>query len=254
MPGGCTCMIIRQMKRLATAEDMRTLGAILFVGAHPDDEIWTAGGIMAVAARSGQRVGCVNATRGEWGVQDEARWPQARLAQIRARELEESLAVLGVREHWWLDYEDGKCGEADEAEAAAQVRGIVEAFRPDTILTFGPDGYTGHPDHRAMCRWTKRAVQGLDRRARVLWVAVEAGQYEELREADEAAQIFFTGVEPVLVRSDECVIDFRLPADLIELKRRAFEAVPSQTGKLMAARPFAVPGRGLARECFVAAA
>jgi LmbE family N-acetylglucosaminyl deacetylase len=236
---------------METAEDLRALGAILFVGAHPDDEIWTAGGIMAAAVQGGQRVGCVNATRGEWGVQNEARWPQARLAEIRTRELEASLAVLGVREHWWLDYEDGKCAEA-EAEAAVRVREIVEAFRPDTILTFGPDGYTGHPDHRAMCRWTAQAVRGLGRAVRVLWVAVEVEQYEELREADEAANIFFEARRPPLVMSADCAIDFRLPAELTELKRQAFEAVPSQTSKLMAARPFAEPGRGLARECFVA--
>jgi hypothetical protein len=148
------------------------------------------------------------------------------------------LAVLGVREHWWLDYEDGKCAEA-EAEAAVRVREIVEAFRPDTILTFGPDGYTGHPDHRAMCRWTAQAVRGLGRAVRVLWVAVEVEQYEELREADEAANIFFEARRPPLVMSADCAIDFRLPAEW----RLSDNVVPPRSAR--DARPSArVPGTG----------
>jgi LmbE family N-acetylglucosaminyl deacetylase len=239
------------MKRLETVEDIKALGAVLFVAAHPDDETFTAAGILAAAARNGQRVGCVNATRGDQGVQDEVRWPQAKLAEIRTQELEDSLAVLGVKEHWWLSYLDGKCAEADEAEAVEELRKVVEEFAPDTILTFGPDGLTGHPDHKAVSRWTARVVAGSD--IRVFWNVIAPDQYDQLRVTDEAANLFFATDKPPLVAGEDCAIDFRLPADLTELKRRAIEVVPSQTEKILAARPFAVPGEALARECFVAA-
>lgn len=240
------------MKRIVSPEDVQELGAVLFVGAHPDDEIWTAAGVLAAAVQGGQRVACVTATRGEAGLQDESRWPQAKLGEVRTRELEASLAVLGVKEHTWLDYRDGMCGEADDAEAAKQVRAVIEQFRPDTVLTFGPDGYSGHSDHQAMCRWTMRAVQGLEG-VRVLWAAVEAGQYEELRPVDEAIDVFFAIERPPLVRSEDCVIDLRLSRELTALKRRAFEAVPSQLERTLASGALDRPGEALARECFIAA-
>ena len=42
---------------------------------------------------------------------------------------------------------------------AAQVRAIVEEVRPDTILTFGPDGMTGHQGHMDVCRWATEAFE-----------------------------------------------------------------------------------------------
>lgn len=243
------------MKRLTTPADLRELGSILFVGAHPDDEIWAAGGIMAAAVRNGQRVSCLTATRGEKGVQDESRWPRAQIAQIRTKELEDSLRILGLGSHMWLKYIDGECETVELAEAAGKVRAAIERFRPDTILTFGPDGYTGHPDHRAVSRWVAEAVSGgaasVGSGVRVLWTVTERQQYEQLREADKVANIFFKIDEPVLVDGADCAIDLKLPDDLTMLKRRAFEAVPSQFEKVLAARPLDKPGEALAWECFV---
>ena len=52
-----------------------TLGTMLGVWAHPDDETYLAAGLMAVGVRQGNRVVCVTATRGEEGSWDEGRWP-----------------------------------------------------------------------------------------------------------------------------------------------------------------------------------
>lgn len=239
------------LNHIETTEDLRELGSILFVAAHPDDEIFTAAGILGAAVRNGQRVACVSATRGEQGVQDESRWPAAQLADIRTKELEASLAVLDVKEYWWLPFMDGKCVEVDEVEAVGALREIIHEFKPDTILTFGPDGLTGHSDHQAVSRWTQQAVAGSE--VRVLWYVTAPDQYEQLRAADKAANIFFNTDKPVLVAGEECAIDLRLPAELAGLKRRAFEAVPSQMGQILAVRPFDRPGEALARECFVMA-
>jgi len=127
---------------------------------------------------------------------------------------------------------------------------VVQKFRPDTILTFGPDGLTGHPDHQAVSRWAMGVATG---KVRVLWAVTEPEQYDQLREMDRQANIFFNIDRPPLVQSEDCAVDLRLAEDVTALKRRAFEAVPSQFEKVLAAQPFARAGEGLARECFVIA-
>jgi LmbE family N-acetylglucosaminyl deacetylase len=158
----------RTDRAVRTAEDVAALGTILGVWAHPDDEVYLSAGVMAAAVTAGNRVVVVTATRGERGTDDPVRWPPARLAGVRVRELAASLAVLdGGREHiehHYLGERTGRChldGElahGDPGDAVAELAGIVDDVRPDTVLTFGPDGMTGHPDHRAVSAWTDRAL------------------------------------------------------------------------------------------------
>src|SRR5213080_4296866 len=122
------------------------LGTILGVWAHPDDEAYLAAGLMARAARDGQRVVCVTATRGEEGSWDEERWPPATLGAVREAELLRSLEILGVTDHRFLDYHDGSCAAVDPEEGAARIEAIVREVEPDSLLSFGPDGMTDHPD------------------------------------------------------------------------------------------------------------
>ena len=133
--------------------DIAALGTILGIWAHPDDEAYLSGGLMALARANGQRVVCVTATRGELGTADPVAWPPDRLAAERTRELAECLAILGVHEHHWLDYRDGGCAAADAPTAISRLAELVAQIRPDTVLTFGPDGLTGHPDHQAVSAW-----------------------------------------------------------------------------------------------------
>ncbi|MGH2768453.1 MAG: PIG-L family deacetylase, partial [Actinomycetota bacterium] len=133
------------------------LGTTLGVWAHPDDETYLSAGLMAHAVRSGLRVMCVTATRGEEGSFDEKRWPTATLGKVREAELMASLEILGVTDHLWLDYRDGTCASVDPEEGTERVRAVIEEVRPDSILTFGPDAMTGHPDHRAASAWATEA-------------------------------------------------------------------------------------------------
>jgi LmbE family N-acetylglucosaminyl deacetylase len=139
--------------------DVAELGTIVSVWAHPDDEAYLCGALMFLARSAGSRVVCVTATRGELGVTDPVRWPPERLANIREAEMAECLRRLGVTEHHWLGYPDGGCAEVDQAEAAGRIAAVLEAVRPDTVLTFAVDGQTGHPDHIAVHHWTREAVR-----------------------------------------------------------------------------------------------
>ena len=83
------------------------VGTLLAVFAHPDDEAYLVGGLMAIAADAGRRVVCVTATRGERGFpDDDPRSLDERIA-VREAEMAACLDVLGVLEHHWLDLPDG---------------------------------------------------------------------------------------------------------------------------------------------------
>ncbi len=210
---------------------MEELGTILGVWAHPDDEGYLSAGIMATAARNGQRVVCVTATRGE--AADPDRWPPEDLAKIREGELYACLGILGVTEHRWLDYPDGGCAAIDPDAAAARLAEIIEEVRPDTVLTFGPDGQTGHADHIAVCDWTTRAVERATHRADLHysthtpeWAAafMAAAVEHNVMMADE--------VELPNVPRDELSIVFPMTDEILELKERAMVAQASQSADL----------------------
>ncbi|HEX2195350.1 MAG TPA: PIG-L family deacetylase [Actinomycetota bacterium] len=212
--------------------DVSRLGTILGVWAHPDDETYLSGGIMALAARAGQRVVCVTATRGEKGSQDEARWPSATIGSVREKELESALAVLGVTEHHWLGYVDGECDQVDDAEATERLARIVAAVSPDTVLTFGPDGQTGHPDHLAVHRWVDAACADGSGPV-VMWAAVPDDWRPYARRLEEF-DVFAPGT-PVFVPRAELDVLLDLDDELMELKLRALREQPSQTEGLLAA-------------------
>ena len=208
------------------------LGTILSVWAHPDDEGYCCGGLMAGAVLAGQRVVCVTATRGEQGSTDPARWPNgSELAAVRTKELAESLAVLGVREHHWLDYPDGGCDAVDQDTATARLRDIVKQVRPDTVLTFGPDGGTYHPDHMTVSRWVSAAVAGTDARVfhQVQTPEWQAAVYEVI----DPKMVMMADREPVAVAAADCAIFHSLDGDLLERKYRAMLCQPSQVGPLL---------------------
>ena len=214
--------------------DAAALGTILGVWAHPDDESYLSAGLMAQAARNGQRVVCVTATKGEAGSQDESRWPLARLAEIREGELMESLRILGVTEHHWLDYPDGGCHGVDVAEAVSRVGAVLDEIGPDTVLTFGPDGQTGHPDHIAVCDWTTRAVAGAGAGTALYDSTVTPELWAGPGLALEPFDVWFAG-KPSITQIQDLAINFIPDEELMELKYRAIQAQESQSAGLLAA-------------------
>ena len=220
-------------KHYAGAEDIRKLGTILSIWAHPDDETFTCGGIMAAAIKNGQRVVCITATRGEAGVRDERRWPARQLADIRTAELQSALKILGVTEHHWLDYKDGGCAEVSETEASERLARYLEIYKPDTILTFGPDGFTGHEDHKAVYRWARKASAQCQKEVAIYCAVERQSAYDKyLKKADEHLKIYFNIDKPPIKERNECDIYYDLTPEICRLKCRALRAMPSQTEAL----------------------
>jgi LmbE family N-acetylglucosaminyl deacetylase len=209
------------------------LGTILGVWAHPDDEAFLSSGLMAHAVRNGDRVACVTATHGELGSWDEERWPSETMSEVREAELEESLAVLGVTEHHWLDYPDGGCAEVPTEEAAGRVAAIVEEVQPESVLTFGPEGMTGHPDHEAISSWATEAFRRMAAPGARLFYATKTPEYME-RLGPVLGPVVFAPETPPITPRDELGIDFELPEDLLDLKMEALAAHRSQVEGLLA--------------------
>jgi LmbE family N-acetylglucosaminyl deacetylase len=124
---------------------------ILAVFAHPDDETFCTGGTLARYAAGGAEIMVVSATRGDAGqIHDAGIATRRTLGQIRERELHLACERLGIRHAICLDYGDGTLAQLDPAILTRHITQFVRRFRPDIVITFGPDGGYGHPDHIAI--------------------------------------------------------------------------------------------------------
>jgi len=137
---------------------MMTDVRLLAVFAHPDDETFRCGGTLALLAQRGVRVWVLCATRGEAGVPG---LDPEQAGRVRQAELECACRALGIETPRFLDYRDGTLAQVDEEQAVEQVMQNVRELRPQVLLTWPPDGISGHPDHVAISRWTGEAFRRL---------------------------------------------------------------------------------------------
>ncbi len=138
--------------------------------AHPDDEAFPVGGTLASYASKGVQVRLICATLGEEG---EIRQPgsatRETLPQVRLHELRGSCTSLGIEQPLVLGYRDsgmdgdssnnhpGAFVQANAEEVVSYIEEQMLSFRPQVVVTFGPDGLYGHPDHIAIHRHTTAA-------------------------------------------------------------------------------------------------
>lgn len=133
---------------------------LLAVLAHPDDESLGFGGTLSKYAAEGVETHLVTATRGErgrFGSLGKGGDP-VEVGRVREGELRAAAAVLGIREVSLLNYPDGA---VDQVEATTAIRAVVSHVRriqPDVVVTFGPEGAYGHPDHIAISQFTTAAI------------------------------------------------------------------------------------------------
>jgi LmbE family N-acetylglucosaminyl deacetylase len=133
---------------------------LLCVLAHPDDESLGLGGALAKYAAEGVDTYLITATRGEhgwWGDAEDYPGP-IDLGQIREAELRAAADMLHLRQVRVLDYIDGELDRAEPRAVVAQITALIRRIRPEVVVTFGPDGAYGHPDHIAISQFTAAAI------------------------------------------------------------------------------------------------
>ncbi|MFO8036479.1 MAG: PIG-L deacetylase family protein [Anaerolineales bacterium] len=142
---------------------------VLAVFAHPDDETFRCGGTLARLARRGTQVWVLCATRGEAGIPDLGAEETGR---IREDELRCASLALGIEPPRFLDYRDGTLNQVNEEEAVAQITAAVQELRPQVLLTWPPDGISGHSDHVAVSRWTDEVFRQMSEPAALYHIAM----------------------------------------------------------------------------------
>ena len=232
------------------AIDLQELGTVLSIWAHPDDETYLAGGVMAAAADLGSRVVCVSATAGELGTSDPIGWPPDRLGAVRRWEAAAAMSVLGIADHRMLGLPDGSLA-AHDAEGHGRVGDLLDEIRPDTILTFGPDGATGHPDHIAVHRWVTEAWRRHDCRGRLLYATSTVEHLDRFGDTYEEWGVYMTDARPSGVPVDRLALRVLLDGRDLDRKLTALRAMATQTSAVISALDESTYADLVAEEAFV---
>lgn len=157
---------------------MHAMGVLVCFHAHPDDEVFTTGGVMRLAADAGHRVVLVVATDGAAGeVPEGLLRPGESLAARRRTEVERSADALGVSRIVPLGYADsGMAGtpentnpaafcNADVDAAARRLASVLDEEGADVVTIYDPNGGYGHPDHVQVHHVGLRATELVGHRA-----------------------------------------------------------------------------------------
>jgi LmbE family N-acetylglucosaminyl deacetylase len=147
---------------------------ILLSLAHPDDESFGSGALIAKYIAEGVGVSLICATNGDVGtVAPERLQGYESVAALRLDELACAAQVLGLSEVITFGYRDsGMMGSPDNAhahslwsapleEVAARIAEVIRRLRPQVVITFDAFGGYGHPDHIKMHQATLAAFQML---------------------------------------------------------------------------------------------
>ena len=139
--------------------DDRT-GGLAAVLAHPDDESFGCAGALALAHDAGRAVRLLVAPRGEAGAPDGM--PDDDFGDRREDELRCAAGKIGFDEVTVLEgYPDGGLADASFSELVDDIALWLSDRRPDTVVTFGAHGVTGHPDHVVIGSATRWAIEQL---------------------------------------------------------------------------------------------
>jgi len=138
--------------------------------AHPDDEAFPVGGVLASNVADGRRVRLITTTLGEEGdIRQEGSATKETLGDVRRIELSCAVQALRLESNELYGYRDsGMVGweannhpqafiNAPEDEVVERLVREIRMFRPQVILTFEPGGLYGHPDHISISKHTTTA-------------------------------------------------------------------------------------------------
>lgn len=136
----------------------RTLAIVV---AHPDDESYSSYGTVARHAGDPDfRLVVLHATDGEGGeIAPGVPTTREGLGAWRRTEDANAWRVLGrpPDRHDWLGFPDGGLAQVGVDVLRRTIAQFLREERPDVVITLGPDGVTGHPDHMLMSQATTEA-------------------------------------------------------------------------------------------------
>ncbi len=170
------------------------------VFAHPDDDTYGVGGTVGLHADAGIEVTAILATSGDAGrILDPSLATPQNLGLVREGEDRAAWGELGVKPAMhFFRYPDGGLRGVHRDELVGRIAELLASARPEVVVTFGPDGVTGHEDHIAV---GEAATAGFHRArerspedglARLLYVAIPQSRLDRLN-----ALLRERGIEPL---------------------------------------------------------
>ncbi len=132
---------------------------VLAVFAHPDDET-TVGALLAKYAAEGHDVYIALTTSGQRGAANTDIPTGDQLGEAREKEARCSAKALGINPPILFGFMDGDTWQPPiQRQIADRLRETIDRVKPDIVITWGPDGLTGHPDHRSVSNVTTQVFQ-----------------------------------------------------------------------------------------------
>lgn len=207
---------------VAAAEPKR----ILAVFAHPDDEVVVAPAL-AAASRGGARVTLVYATAGGAGASQTTLYDWISLEGRRREEARCAAKALGTTLPIVLGFGNGMLGEVTSppgqglARLREEIAVVLKAERPDVVITWGPDGGYGHPDHRLVSAVVTELLASRSERPLLLHAAIPVEQKPPVPEMQRWAT-----VSPALltVRVAYTPADLAATAKAVDCHKSQFDA------------------------------
>jgi LmbE family N-acetylglucosaminyl deacetylase len=121
---------------------------LMVITAHPDDEAGSFGGSLRLYGERKVETCVACLTPGQAASNRGGAKNDQELAAIRRKEFAAACEILKVNRGIVLDYPDGQLHRQDSYKVICDLTRHLREFRPQVLLTFGPEGgLTGHTDH-----------------------------------------------------------------------------------------------------------
>lgn len=203
---------------------------LLCVTAHPDDEAAAFGGALLLYRSRGVETYVISLTAGEAGSRGGAK-SRDELAEVRRAEFAAACEVLKVSHGEVLGYPDGGLYQVRLGRPTADLAGRIRRIRPQVLITFGPDGITGHADHAMASLFATMAFHWAARNdwfVEQLKTGVSPHQVQKLYYL--TSEFGFPGRRPLCLAPTSVSLDIR---DFVEDKIRAFQAHTTQSSNVV---------------------
>ena len=194
---------------------------LMCVLAHPDDESLGTGGTLAKYAAEGVETHVVTATRGErgrFGDNGERPGPDV-VGATREAELRAAARELGIHEVTLLGFPDGALDTVDPEHVQSMIVSQLRRVRPHVVITFGPEGAYGHPDHIAISQLTTAAVvrasDGEYAVSKLYYIAWTVGTWAAYQAAIKKLTATVDGVERSVVPTPDWEVTTRIDTSIV---------------------------------------
>lgn len=151
--------------------------SVVAIFAHPDDESFGPGGTLAHLAET-HDVYLITVTDGSAGYSSVEHHES--LAELRKKELIKASEILGLKEVFFLNFPDSKLSNHLYHKIADKIEDKLSTLNPEIVITFGPNGVSGHIDHITVAMITTHVIKKLPIPPQLWYYQIRMEEYEAI--------------------------------------------------------------------------